>query len=312
MASSIETFKMKLALFIAVLCCTVLSLASAAQCPTGSLPLRVRGEKSYSSSDQCSNISSQDSLDALQSLNSRVDKEIESVLPRIEAFLTPSPCDGPDWKRVVYINMTNPNHSCPANSGWHEETHTGKRVCDRIDAPINNCGEATFDVDDIIGAYTKICGRIIGFKRGTTEGFGKARIESTSLEEEYVDGVSITHGKNPRHHVWTFAAGLANPMREFEQELLFACPCDILGSPLNIDFIGNNYFCESGGTDSTSGNALWDGNGCFSNSSCCRFNVPPYFVVTLDNPTCDSIDVRMCASEGGEGTPIQLIELYVK
>lgn len=307
--SSIEVFKMKLALFTAVLCCTVLPLALAAQCPSGSIPLRVRGEKLYSSSDQCSDIGSQDSLDAL---HSRIDEEIESVLPRIEQFLTPSPCAGADWKRVVYIDMTNPNHSCPANSGWQEVTLNEKRLCQRTDPSANKCGKATFDVDDIIGAYTKVCGRVIGYKRGATEGFGEGRTAATPLEEDYVDGVSITHG-NPKHHIWTFAAGRAS---HNQQDNDFVCPCDSSGTPLDLDYIGNRYFCESGGRDLENellaDNALWDGDGCDSNSTCCSFNDPPYFMVTLDDPTCDSIDVRMCASHDDEGTPIELIELYVK
>ena len=299
-------------IIIALLCSAALPLAMATQCSTESLPLRVRGEKVTSSSYQCSGAGSQESMDALQSLNSRVDTEIQSVLPRIQEFLAPSPCAGPDWMRVVYLNMANSSHSCPANSGWYEDTLSEKRVCRRSNPTTNKCGEATFDVDDIIGSYTKICGRVIGYKFGTTEAFG-ASIAS-NLDAEYVDGVSITHGRNPRNHVWTFAAGLTNPTAAGQER--FQCPCDS-GMPLNVPFIGNNFFCESGGADPNaellnSGNALWDGLNCDPNSMCCSLNDPPFFMVTLDNPTCDNIDVRMCASDGNEGTPIELIELYVK
>lgn len=304
---------MKLSLIVGVLYSVVLSLAMAIQCPTGSLPVQVTGEKLYSST-----CNSQDGLDSLQSLNDRVEDAIESVLPRLNAILTPSPCDGPDWKRVVYIDMKNASHSCPANSGWQEATLNGMRVCRRTDSSVNKCGEATFVVDnDIIGSYSRICGKVIAYKYGTTEAFGKVRAEGTSLEEEYVDGVSITYGRNPRRHIWTFAAGIAYPQSELDRSH-FVCPCDNVGSPLNVNFIGENYFCENGGADLTNqlnrDNALWDGRGCFSNSTCCNFNEPPYFMATLDSPTCDDIDVRICASDSREeeGTPIQVIELYVK
>ena len=301
---------MRLMLFIGVLYSVVLSLAMAIQCPTGSLPIQVAGEKLYNST-----CSSQGGQDSHQSLNNRVEDAIESVLPRLNAILSPSPCDGPDWKRVVYIDMTNASHSCPASSGWEEVRLNGMRVCRRADSSVNKCGEATFVVDKIIGSYSKICGRVIGYKYGTTEAFGKFRAERTSLEEEYVDGVSITHGRNPRHHIWTFAAGKAHPQEELERTY-YVCPCDSIGTPLNEGFIGQNYFCENGGADLTnqlnSDNALWDGQGCSSDSTCC--NEPPYFMATLDNPTCDDIDVRICASDSREleGTPIQVIELYVK
>ena len=304
---------LKMKLFLAVLYSIVLSLSVAAQCPTGSLPVQVTGEKLHSSA-----CNSQDGQDSLQLLNNRVENAIKSVLPRLNAILTPSPCDGPDWKRVVYIDMTNASHSCPANSGWQEAMLNGMRVCQRADSSVNKCGEATFVVDsDLIGNYSRICGKVIAYKYGTTEAFGKVRAEGTGLEEEYVDGVSITYGRNPRRHIWTFAAGKTYPQSP-DERLYYECPCDSIDTPSNVSFVGNNYFCENGGADLTdrlnSDNALWDGQGCSSNSLCCNFNEPPYFMATLDNPTCDDIDVRICASDGSEleGTPIQVIELYVK
>lgn len=298
-------------LFVAILYSIALPLAMAyVQCPTGSLPVQVAGEKLYSST-----CDSQDGLDSLQSLNDRVDAAIESVLPRIDAILAPSPCEGPDWKRVVHIDMTNASHSCPANSEWQEVSLSGMRVCRRMSGSVNKCGEATFTVDsDLIGSYSMVCGKIIAYKYGTTEAFGKLYAENTGLDREYVDGVSLTYGRNPRHHIWTFAAGKANE----QQRDHFVCPCDSIGTPLNPSFIGQNYFCESGGADLSgqldSDNALWDGHGCSADSTCCSFNEPPYFVATLNSPTCENIDARICASDGpdDEGTPIQVIELYVK
>ena len=35
---------------------------------------------------------------------------------------------------------------------------------------------------------------------------------------------------------------------------------------------------------------LWDGDTCHSNSNCCTFNNPPYFIKYLDNPTTDDIE----------------------
>ena len=102
------------------------------------------------------------------------------------------------------------------------------------------------------------------------------------------------------------------------------CPCvaGSLGSNYIPSFASQNYFCESGITQLNSGrlfwpdgDPLWDGQGCGPTSSCCTFNSPPWFNVTLPSPSTDHIEVRICSGHGGiqvEDTPIQLMELYVK
>ena len=280
------------------------------QCPSGSLPVRVRGE----TVSECSTTSSE-SLDAVQALNSRVDAELDALLPRIQEFLTPSPCNGPGWKRVVYIDMKDTSHSCPANSGWTLFEIDGKRLC-RRNPPTSTCGQATFEVDDVIGKYNKVCGRVIAYKWGSTEAFGIVKSGQASLGGDYVDGVSITHGRNQTlEHIWSFAAGssLAGAPSHLQ------CPCEGQGSLSDIPpFIPqDHFFCETGGRNPADGellseNPLWDGSGCDSGSSCCTLNDPPHFVTTLSEATCDSIDVRLCGSANNEDTPIELIELYVK
>ena len=87
-------------------------------------------------------------------------------------------------------------------------------------------------------------------------------------------------------------------------------------------FVGQNYFCETGLTrwNGTSGvfwldgDPLWDGQGCGPTSSCCTFNSPPWFNVTLPSTTTDDIEVRICDNERiqNDDIPIQLVELYAK
>ena len=36
--------------------------------------------------------------------------------------------------------------------------------------------------------------------------FGRG--DNPTIDSNYVDGVSLTHGSNPRQHIWTFAAAL--------------------------------------------------------------------------------------------------------
>ena len=59
---------------------------------------------------------------------------------------------------------------------------------------------------------------------------------------------------------------------------------------------------------------LWDGDGCTANSTCCSFNNPPYFIKSLDNPTTDDIELRMCNyhSLGYSNIAVEFVEIYVK
>ena len=50
-------------------------------------------------------------------------------------------------------------------------------------------------------AYQRVCGRARGYQKGTPDGF-----RSGSVNDIYVDGLSITHG-SPRQHIWTYVAG---------------------------------------------------------------------------------------------------------
>ena len=155
----------------------------------------------------------------------------------------------------------------------------------------------------------QVCGRIISYKFGSPDAFKDA---TSPIDTYYVDGVSVTHS-SPRQHIWTFAAG-------FDEQTQYrggTCPC-VTGSTNqnNIpSFVGQNYFCESGLTPWNCRSILFpDGGrqGCGPTSSCCAFNSPPWFNVTLPFPTTDYIEVRICSNIVPDETPIQLMELGVK
>ena len=62
-------------------------------------------------------------------------------------------------------------------------------------------------------------------------------------------------------------------------------------------------------------NPLWNGHGCYDQSSCCSFNNPPWFCKQLPQPTTDDIQLRLCGDEEAfvnEDSPIQQIEIYIK
>ena len=220
-------------------------------------------------------------------------------------------CGGPTgWRRVAYLNMSDPSQQCP--SVWKEIT-TPHRVCGRR-SNTGSCEGLTYSTGS--EQYNQVCGRITGYQLGSPDSF---RGSSLSINTYYVDGVSLTYG-SPRQHIWTFSGGL----EENSRAPASLCPC-VSGSTngnLIPSFVSQNYFCESGIArwDTRTyalwqnGDPLWDGQGCGPTSSCCTFNSPPWFNVQLSSLTTGDIEVRICGDQaiGDEDTPIYLIELYVK
>ena len=155
-----------------------------------------------------------------------------------------------------------------------------------------------------------MCGRAIGYQNGSTDSFARNSPAGT-IDDPYVDGVSVTHGI-PRSHIWTFSAGAS------ESRIYFYttnCRCTNPGANYAIpapSFVSDKYFCESGnpGTGVNSGgivfadDPVWDGEQC-EGECCSNGKSPPWFSVTLPNPTSDDIEVRICGDEstGNEDTP---------
>ena len=234
----------------------------------------------------------------------------ESIVPDLQSYSFVCG-ESTGWKRVVYLNMSDPSQQCP--SVWQEIT-TPFRVCGRRSTRAS-CEGVTYSTGS--EQYDQVCGRIIGYQIGSPDTFTG---RDHSIDSYYMDGISTTHGF-PRQHIWSFVGGLDEG---FHTNYGSICPC-VTGSTSGTripSFVGQNYFCEAGITQYNSANSifypdgdpLWDGQGCGSTSSCCTFNSPPWFNVTLSSPTTDDIEVRICGNEAieNEDTPIQLIELYVK
>ena len=83
------------------------------------------------------------------------------------------------------------------------------------------------------------------------------------------------------------------------------CPC-ATGSTVKVpDFIGNNYFCESGNPDKTavpgkvySGDTLWNMYKCNElEASCCRKDRNEHIYAVLPSSTTDDIEVKVCSDE---------------
>ena len=165
--------------------------------------------------------------------------------------------------------------------------------------------------------YSRVCGRLIGYQIGSPDAFIGSDSRTCPTREVIIfDGISITYGVQCINHIWSYLAG----RQEMGGNPLFQCPCSEENAPTPPQFIGDNYYCESGNpTDSADDNQffsndpLWDGQQC--EGTCCNgTNSPPWFSVQLPAPTTNMIEVSICLNQGtaDEDTPIELLEIYVQ
>ena len=206
------------------------------------------------------------------------------------------------WARVANLRFTNGSDPCPV--GLREQNDSDIRTC-RSNSSAAGCSSVKFDTHGI--SYNKVCGKILAYQYHHTDAFGTFfREENGTIDSNYVDGVSLTHGRNPRQHIWTFAAALDELGSVMEG--IAVCPCShprLNELPLP-SFIGQDYFCDSGVRGSYfyripdpfyTQDPLWDGDGCGPNVTCCSFNNPPWFRKQLPSPTVDNIEMRVCRDE---------------
>jgi hypothetical protein len=210
--------------------------------------------------------------------------------------------------RVAELDMTNGSHRCP--SGFRQRNDSDRLTCVRTNET-SGCHQGTISTHNL--SYSKACGRIIADQVGSPDAFHHST-SSLTIDDDYVDGISLTHGNSPREHIWTFAAGVNR------QPLKSTCPC-IDSSPVTPPpFVGEDYFCETGNTNNASPNGqhflepLWDGEGCGSQNTCCSFNTPPWFYKQLPQHTTDDIEMRVCTNEprSNEDIAIQIIDIYIQ
>ena len=240
--------------------------------------------------------------------------QLETIKDYIENLAVYS-CGGTGgWRRVVYLDMTDPPTTCP--SGWNM-TGYSKRSFGRNNTGYLTCDSATFPVSG--GEYSRVCGRIKAYQFGPTAAFFSYHSRTvTTIDGAYACGVSLTHGI-PRNHIWTFVAGTSEGNPRWHE----VCPCDATSTIRIPPFVGNDYFCESGVNEPwfNSNNfifhpndTLWDGEDCLPSSTCCSQHNPPYFTKQLPTQTTDDIETRICLNNPLQyaNLAVELVELYVQ
>ena len=146
------------------------------------------------------------------------------------------------------------------------------------------CSNIVFPVMNI--PYSHICGRVQAFWFGTPDGFAGSERSFTTINDNYVDGISLTYGTSNKTHLWTFIADefLSNQN----------CPRQVPG------YVGDHYSC------------LNYVSLCTSNASSCY---SPFFRL-LQQPVTEDVELRLCRDQRRQGNNIEGIllrnlEIYV-
>ena len=201
------------------------------------------------------------------------------------------------WMRAGYIRAY---RGCP--EGLEPVTANGKKLCRRtVDY---SCSSVIFPTHGI--SYSKVCGLVYGYNKGSTDGFERYNYcPNCTINDPYVDGVSITHG-SPRQHIWSLAA----------TGHISICRCSSPTTnpqPDQPSYIGEDFFCDVEATDTfADADRLWDKFDCLSGvEACCEEG--QWFCKDLPQPTTDDIEFRLCSDQerANEDVYIEHVDIYV-
>ena len=246
----------------------------------------------------------------MSKIRTKLDNFISTVNENLQIQ---SYCGPGQWQRVAYLNMSDPTEQCP--TAWELYNTSAVRACGRpqSDALSNeqNCPATAYSTNY---QYSRVCGRVIGYQVGTPDAF-------SSVQNTFeLDGIVISHGTQ-HNYLWSYVAGWTESQSS-RYYTSSRCPCIRRGRQ-PPQYVGDNYYCESGNPSTNYNNILakghfytsdklWDGEQC--EGSCCTGKFPPWFSVRLPVPTNDSIQVHICCDQptSDEDIPIELLELYVQ
>ena len=204
------------------------------------------------------------------------------------------------WMRVADLDMTDPTQQCPRQ---FRLITSPRRVCGK-NTYGSGCDATYYETHSL--QYNKVAGRAAGYMRNSADAFDTGgRCPSCNIDKPYVDGISITHG-NPRDHIWSYA-GSHDPYID-------RCPCTTDASQSQPNFVGSDYYCETG---SSTTDRLWDGEGCTGREvPCCQIvrERSGWFIKELNAPSTNDIEVRICKDEShfNEDIWVERFELYVQ
>ena len=100
--------------------------------------------------------------------------------------------------QLMKVDMTNRTHRCP--QGLAKYSHNRKHVC-RRESSSGGCSSVNIAAHGI--DYSRVCEKVITYQYASPDGFHTG---NDNIDSGYLDGVSITHGRYPCKHIWSFAA----------------------------------------------------------------------------------------------------------
>ena len=211
------------------------------------------------------------------------------------------------WLEVGNLDLSDPHQKCP--KGFKLITHP-VRAC--VKTTKKGCSSILFPTHYI--QYQRVCGRMSGYQVGSNNAFHRFNCDHCGIDDPYVDGISVTHGKYQRKHIWSFAANWVEKKHNYPAQ----CPCARNSRSKAPKFVGYDYFCETGRYSDNKIDVydpLWDGEGCGKEEKeCCKHPGLPWFCKDLPYLTTDDIEVRVCGDEDqhNEDVWVNLIQLYVQ
>jgi len=215
------------------------------------------------------------------------------------------------WMRIADVNPA--EQGCP--KGWKKITSPVAACRSPSDGP--GCFSAKFSTHKI--PYSRICGKVIGIQKGTPDGYFPGTNTEHSIDQPYLDGISITYG-NPRKHIWSYGAGLTEDATQDVFKPL-TCPCSKHRGTFPLSFVRDHYYCESGmsagelnpGTYFTA-DPLWDGQGCGKQNTCCVDPSLPWFFRQLPLANNNDVEARICYDQyyNDESVLVKEAQLFVQ
>ena len=251
-----------------------------------------------------------------EQLLSSLEEDVVTILQDItqNIFSDVSQCGSGLWKRIFYLDMNDTSNNCPANWTFYPFSGNYIRSCGRPEAERSGENCTSLYISSGSYEYRRVCGRATGYQISSTDAFGPSegrRSFPHTIDDAYVDGLSLTHGRN-RTHIWTFAAG-HNEVNPWHNPFYCYCGDSSTVGSLPPGFVGQNFFCES---SINTEDLLWDGQDCNLpyDTNCCSFNSPPWFSVQLPTSTTDDVEARICLDEGvaNEDLTIGLLEIFIQ
>jgi len=214
------------------------------------------------------------------------------------------------WMRIANVN-TSQGDDCP--SGWNKIIQP-KPLC-RGSKDSAGCYSTYFTNNK--SEYNSVCGKLRGYQKGTPSAFAFNRTPTRSIEDIYLDGVSITVG-NPCKHVWSYGVGLTQLQNNLPHKT--NCPCAKTPGEKPPPYVGEHYHCESGSRSHTvpstfyGSDPLWDGRGCPAGDDCCSTLGAPWFYRQFTQPEKGAVEVRICRDEvySNEATLLEQVQLYIQ